>query len=165
MNRQKLAVVIMAGLFALVLPQIAFPQVQTESQITKPTIVVFYEEGCPDCQTMDDILTELVIGHEDLVIARYEINDPGALDLLSELAAHYELPATRVPIIFVGDEAIVGAGRAEEFRLRAAVDDCATLGCPSPLSYVSEGEFPWRDFLILGAFGALFLLFFALQGE
>jgi hypothetical protein len=40
----------------------------------------------------------------------------------------------------------------------------ARLSLP-PLPYVSEGEFLWRDFLILEAFGALFLLFFALQGE
>jgi hypothetical protein len=143
----------------------ALPQVQTGSVAVEPAIVVFYEEGCPGCDLMEGFLAELVVGHENLGVVRYEINEPGVLDLLSILAAHYSVSDASVPIIFVGDEVIVGTGRAEEFHLRTAVGDCVSRGCPSPLSYAEGKGFPWRDSLILGAFAALFLFFFILQAK
>ncbi len=164
MFKRSFAVLAAAALLPAVIALIAFPQVQTESQVTQPAIVVFYEEGCPDCVQMEGALEELVVGHDELVIVRYEINEPGMMDLLWKLSSHYGVLATSVPVIFVGEEAIVGAGRAEEFHLRTAVDDCITYGCPSPLAYAEGPGFPRRDLLVLGAFVVLFVLLFYLQG-
>jgi len=165
MTKQSFTVFAAMILLLLVIALDALPQVQTESVIVEPAIVVFYEEGCPGCDLMEGILSELVVGHEDLRIVRYEINEPGTLDLLSILAAHYSVSAASVPIIFVGDEVIVGTGRAEEFHLRTAVGDCVSRGCPSPLSYAEGKGIPWRDSLVLGAFAVLFLFFFILQAK
>ncbi|MEA1870978.1 MAG: hypothetical protein U9N00_02120 [Candidatus Bipolaricaulota bacterium] len=165
MIKQSFTVLAAVVLLLLAVALDALPQVQTESVIVEPSIVVFYEEGCPGCELMEEFLSELVVGHGDLGIVRYEINEPGALDLLSILAAHYSVSDASVPILFVGDEAIVGTGRAEEIHLRTAVGDCVSRGCPSPLSYAEGKGFPWSDSLVLGAFAALFLFFFILQLE
>ena len=165
MIRQGFTVLAAVILILLAIALGALPQVQTESVIVEPTIVVFYEEGCPGCDLMEGFLSELVVGHEDLGIVRYEINESGAWDLLSKLAAHYGVSDASVPIIFVGDEVIIGTGRAEEFHLRAAVGDCVSRGCPSPLSYAEGKGFPWRDALVLGAFASLFIFLFILQAK
>lgn len=165
MIKQSFTVLAAVVLLLLTIALGALSQVQTESAAVEPSIVVFYEEGCPGCELMEGILSELVVGHEDLGIVRYEINEPGVWDLLHILAVHYNVLAANVPIIFVGDEVIVGTGRAEEFHLRTAVGDCVSRGCPSPLSYAEGKGFPWRDSLVLGAFVSLFLLFFILQAK
>jgi len=135
--------------------------VQTGSQTISPTIVVFYAAGCPNCERMEEILDALLVDHPNMTVARYEIDAPGARSLLWKLSSRYKVLATQVPVIFVGDQAIVGAGRAQEFALRTAIDDCATLGCPSPLDYAAVGV-P-NDFLWLGLFVGMFLLFLLLQ--
>ena len=146
-----------------VAPPEVSPNAPTENA-SAPLIVVFYEEGCPQCETMDGLLDELLVGHEDVPVARYEINAPGSTQLEWKLAAHYGIVATQVPVIFVGDQAIIGAGRAQEFNLRTAVDDCVQLGCPSPLEYVEGGQAALRDLLIVGAFVGLFIALLIFQG-
>jgi thiol-disulfide isomerase/thioredoxin len=149
---------------ALAIAAIAFPQAETKTETAQPAIVVFYEEGCPDCVRMDELLEELLTEHPNLTVARYEINAPGALGLMGGLSAAYGIEGTDVPIVLVGEEAIVGAGRAEEIRLRTAIENCLAVGCPSPLARVEESRIPWRDVGVLTGFVALFFLFFFLQG-
>ena len=166
MSKRIIAGVVLAGFFALANTSIAFPQVQTPSETVEPTIVVFYEEGCPDCIRMDELLEEALIEHPDLRVSRYEINAPGALNLLKRLGEAYGVSAPNVPIIFVGEEAIIGAGRAEEMHLRTAIEDCLALGCSSPLAQGQKPFIvPWGDVVVLAAFFALFFLFYFLQGE
>jgi len=129
-----------------------------------PLIVVFYEEDCPNCVRMEGLLDELLVGHEDVPVARYEINTPGSSALLWELAAHYGIVAIQVPVIFIGDQAIIGAGRAQEINLRTAVGDCIQRGCSSPLEYVQGGQAVLRDLLIVGAFVGLFVALLIFQG-
>jgi len=115
--------------------------------------------------TMEGLLGELLAGHEkDVPVARYEINAPGSSSLLWKLSAHYGVVATSVPVIFIGDQAIIGAGRAQEFSLRNAVGDCVQLGCPSPLEFVEGGQAVLRDFLIFGAFIGVFIALLIFQG-
>ena len=143
--------------------QTVTPPIET-ADASAPLSVVFYEEGCPNCVRMEGLLDELLVGHEDVPVARYEINAPGSSALLWKLAAHYGIVATQVPVIFIGDQAIIGAGRAQEFNLRTAVGDCIQLGCPSPLEYVQGGQAVLRDLLIVGAFVGFFIALLILQG-
>lgn len=138
--------------------------VQTGSHTAGPQIVVFYATGCPHCTEMEEMLTALLVGHPEIKVARYDINSPGANALLNRLVLHYKIHPTQVPVIFIGDKVVVGAGRAQEFALRAAVSDCATRGCPSPLSYAQQPAIPWRDVLWLGVILGTFLLLLVIQG-
>lgn len=164
MNRLIMTTGMVATFLVLAIVAIAFPQVETMPETAQPAIVVFYEEGCPDCVRMDELLEELLTEHPDLTVARYEITAPGVLGLMGALSAAYGIEGTDVPIILVGEEAIVGAGRAEEIRLRAAIENCLAVGCPSPLARVEESRILWMDVGVLTGFVALFFLFFFLQG-
>jgi thiol-disulfide isomerase/thioredoxin len=164
MNRFIMTTGMVATFLALAIVAIAFPQAETKSDTAQPAIVVFYEEGCPDCVRMDEFLEELLTEHPNLTVARYEINAPGTLGLMGGLSAAYGIEGTDVPIVLVGEEAIVGAGRVEEMRLRTAIEDCLTLGCSSPLAHGEKPLIPWGDLVVLIAFFALFLPFFLLQG-
>jgi len=165
MNRLIMTTGMVVTFLALAIASTAFPQVEIKPETAQPIIVVFYEEGCPDCVRMDELLEELLTEHPNLTVARYEINAPGASGLLQNIGEAYGISTTDVPIVLVGEEAIVGAGRAEEMRLRAAIENCVTLGCSSPLARVEKSSIPWRDVGVLTGFVALFLLFFFLQGR
>jgi len=100
-----------------------------------PIIVVFYEEGCPGCVEMEELLIGMTVDAPETAIARYEITESESMDLLIAIAKAYdiEVPGT-VPIVFVGDDVIIGMGRTQEFSLRKAIGDCLSLGCESPIA-------------------------------
>jgi hypothetical protein len=129
------------------------------ARATDPLVVVFHQEGCPDCAFMQTVLDGLVTEHSDLTIAYHETSEPGASGLLLLLYQKYgPVPAT-MPIIFVGDRTpIVGAGRAQELALREAVAACLTAGCPSPMERATGLAIPWPELLIAGGLVLGFLL-------
>lgn len=84
---------------------------------------------------MEELLVGMMIGTPETAIARFEITEPESTELLTALATAYdiEVPST-VPIVFVGEDVIIGMGRTQEFSLRNAVGDCLSLGCESPIA-------------------------------
>ena len=141
------------ALFALTIP-LALPTVAAEQE---PWIVVFYEEGCPDCAQVEELLAGLTSELPASAIVRYDISDPEMLDLLMELADAYDVETSSVPVVFVGDEVVLGAGRAQEFELRNAIGACTVNDCPSPLARAPSIAFR-SSLLRLTLFAALFAL-------
>lgn len=144
-------------IFVVILSQGAFGESE------EPMVVVFYEEGCPSCSRMEDCIETSLADYPSLSIARYNLSEPGSLELLELLSKRYGILATTIPVIFVGDQVIIGAGLGEELRLRTAIDECVSLGCSSPLAGTQRSGFPWRDLLNLGVFVSLFFFFLFLQ--
>jgi len=130
---------------------------------TDPLVLVFYEEGCPSCELVEELIAALAPDLPASSIRRYEISEPESFELLTRLAAAFEVEFETVPVVFVGEEAILGAGRAAEFALRAAIGDCVSPGCPSPLDRIRPPSFPWSEVLRLGAFIGLLIFLVALQ--
>jgi glutaredoxin len=128
----------------------------------RPQVLFFYQEGCPDCVRMEEALGLALNETPGPEVARYELSAPGAQDLLARLSTAFEITSPGVPLFFVGDKAIVGAGMPEELQLRAEIQHCASVGCPSPLDRVSP-PFPWLDLLTLAAILALAGFFLLLQ--
>lgn len=128
--------------------------------VADPTVVVFTQEGCPDCERMKPVIEELAAAYPGLGFRTISDSDPDAMRLWS-LATRYGVLPSHFPIIFVGQTAIVGASRENELRLRIAVADCARSSCPSPLPSQETPRVPWRAALIVGiaVILALFLLF------
>jgi len=157
MGRRSFLFALLAAISLLASPSFA---AQPEGN---PAIVVFYEEGCPGCETVEELIGELAADLPPSSIVRYEISDPNAFDLLTRLAAAFEIEFDSVPVVFVGEEAIVGSGRSAEFGLRAAIGDCVVRGCPSPFDRIRPPPFPWADILKLVAFVALVALLAVLQ--
>jgi glutaredoxin len=110
---------------------------------TLPDVVVFYREGCDDCRHMDEVLASLQELYPGLVVVHIEEKDPGAADLMWSLAGKYGIFPSKFPVIFVGDQGIVGSGRDKELLLRSTVRDCVFNDCPSPIALIHEKPFPW----------------------
>jgi len=124
----------------------------------EPWIVVFYEEGCPDCAEIEALLEGLLIDLPESAMIRYDISEPEALDLMMELVKAYDLETSSVPVVFVGaDIAVLGAGRAQEFELRNAIGECTIQGCSSPLARAPSRVFR-SSLLRLTLFAVLFAL-------
>ena len=122
-----------------------------------PILVVFYEEGCPSCEEMDELLAGMTIDAPETAIVRYEITEPGSFELLVSLAKTYgiEIPTT-VPIVFVGDDVVIGMGRTQEFSLRNAIGDCLSIGCETPIARLPISQLR-ADLPRLALFIAIFL--------
>ncbi len=131
--------------------------------VETPTVIVFYEEGCPNCIAMDELLAGLATDLGPSAVQKFEITVPGNLTLLRRLQAAYGIDVATVPIVFVGDTVIAGMGRAQEFQLRAAIGDCATVGCSSPLDRLEPTMPLWRSLVEVALLGALVLALALLQ--
>ncbi len=123
----------------------------------EPWIVVFFDEGCPDCAQIEEVLEGLTSELPESAIVRYDVSDAESLDLLMELATAYEVEVSTVPVVFVGEEVVLGAGRAQEFELRNAIGECTIRGCPSPLARAPSLAFR-SSLLRLTLFAVLFAL-------
>ena len=130
-----------------------------------PLVVVFYQEGCPDCALMRTALDSLAADHPDLAVTYHELSEPGAGDLLLRLVQPYGPMPAALPVIFVGDGGpISGAGQAQELALREAVEACLAAACPSPMARAGGPVIAWLDVLVAGGLVVLFFLLFLLRG-
>ena len=130
---------------------------------SEPIIIVFYEEGCPSCEEMDELLEGMTIDAPETAIAEYEITEPESMELLTALAKAYdiEMPSS-VPIVFVAEDVVIGMGRTQEFSLRNAIGDCLSLGCESPIARLPISQLR-ADLPRLALFLAVFLALAWLQ--
>jgi len=109
-------------------------------------LVLFYEDGCPHCSRIESFLERIEPDYPQLNIVRYEIHDSDAHDLLDSLLSAYGAKLGAVPIIFVGDVAIVAdtfyglpdspitlGGRTAEMRLQQVISEAIDANTPSPL--------------------------------
>lgn len=113
-----------------------------------PDILVFYADDCPQCHQMDEVLEQILRQYPHLMVERLESKETGAEALLWKLSNAYGIIPYTYPVLFVGDEAIVGAGRAKELALENAIDHCLRTECSSPVSRVQDrAVFPWMTLL------------------
>ena len=108
-----------------------------------PDVVVFYRDGCNDCRQMDAVLDELQELYPGVIVTHIEEGEPGAADLMWTLSAKYGIFPSKFPVIFAGDQGIVGSGLDKELLLRSTVRNCVFNDCPSPLAVINEKPFPW----------------------
>jgi cytochrome c biogenesis protein CcdA/glutaredoxin len=117
------------------------------------TLVFFHETGCPHCAHTEAFLESILPEYPDLEIQRYELNDPGSLDLLDKLLDAYDVEIGSVPMIFVGDVAYIGgtfyglydepystSGQAADMTLETAIQKAIDEGAGSPLDRVQESH-------------------------
>ncbi len=103
----------------------------------------FWSRGCPECAVMSTFLEGLQERYPELEIRRHEVlYDSDNWRLMKGMADAYNKDTTRVPMVFVGDEATVGVGANVELVIEEEVARCLEVGCPSPMERV--GEVRWR---------------------
>ena len=129
----------------------------TAAALEDPDVVVFYREGCNDCRHLDRVLEELLAEYPTLNVRHIEEAEPDA-ELMWVLAAEYGVFPTTFPVVFVGDDAIVGIGLEKELRLRSAARDCVINGCESPLPWERRSKVPWTMYVIGGLVAVILLI-------
>jgi len=110
-------------------------------------VLFFYDVGCPHCKQVETFLDDLQRAGLPFTVLRYEIHGTGAWSLLQRLLAAYGAELGPVPMVFVGDVAMVGAtfyglgprpvtlvGLAQELTLEDVIRQALARGAPSPLS-------------------------------
>ncbi|MCD6495596.1 hypothetical protein J7K60_06025 [Candidatus Bipolaricaulota bacterium] len=113
-------------------------------------LVLFYQDGCPHCTRIESFLDRIEPNYPQLEIVRHEIHDPDAQDLLDRLFKAYGAKLGAVPIIFIGDVAMVAdtfynlpipnlspttlSGRAGEMKLEQVIAEAIDANAPSPLT-------------------------------
>lgn len=127
---------------------------------------LFWSATCPDCHVMRAFLEELAQEYPDLKIVEHEVTfEPDNWRLMVTLARAYGLKEEKVPMVFVGNLAITGIGRAVELQIREEVERCLAQGCPSPMERLPEKKArvlsPLEIALLLGI--AVFVLFFVIK--
>jgi cytochrome c biogenesis protein CcdA/thiol-disulfide isomerase/thioredoxin len=99
-------------------------------------IYFFWGEGCPHCRTEKEFLDELKQEFPQIVINDFEIyRNSDNLSLMQELGQAYDVSIRGIPVLFIGQEAIIGFGGAETTgrQIRSAVENCLLSGCISPI--------------------------------
>lgn len=117
--------------------------------VQNPAVVVFYSEGCEDCERMLPILNALQAEYPSVGFLFIESSDPDAA-LMWQLAAAYNIVPSQFPVVFIGETAVVGASRASEATIRSAIRACSTSACPSPLDSVRPVSVLWLAILLAG---------------
>jgi len=133
---------VLAVLLALAVP--AFSQT---------TLVLFHEVGCSHCARTEAFLESIHPNYPDLEIVHYEIHDEATEPVLSGLLAAYDVELSAVPMLFIGDVAMMAdtfygyneepyapSGRAAEMTLEQAIQRAIEQGAGSPLDRIQEGE-------------------------
>jgi len=142
----------------------AVPGIAQEAPAPRlPIVVFFYQDGCPDCVRIAEVLDALAGDLPEGAVARYEIGDPESRRLFQKLQRAYAIDVSSVPVVFIGDRAIAGASRVQELTLSDAIGDCIRGACTSPLDKIPPAGFPWRDLLELTLLGSLAFLLTLLQ--
>jgi glutaredoxin len=141
----------------LVLLTLALATSIIASAQARPDVIVFYRDGCHDCERMDEVLQELHGRFPSLTVRYIEENEPDG-ELMWALSAEYGIFPTKFPVIFVGDEAITGVGLDKELRLRAAVEACMRTDCDSPFTRIEGPQIPWRTYIVVGLVAVFLLL-------
>ncbi len=72
-------------------------------------LVFFFDKGCIHCSRVDEFLTQLQKFYRDLEILRYDVQGQGNWALLSKLLAVYKAELGPVPMVFVGEVAMIGS--------------------------------------------------------
>ncbi len=128
-----------------------------------PVVVFFYQDGCPDCVQIGEVLDALAGDLPAGAVVRYEIGEPTSRRLFQKLQKAYGVETSSVPLVFVGDRVIAGASRAQELALTDALGDCVTTPCSSPIDRIPPDVFPWIDLIELALLGSLVILLALLQ--
>jgi len=131
----------------------AIPENQT------PIIIFFYAVECPACKRMKSVLSDILSLYPDILVAHYDIALRENLLLLENLAAAFGITPLQLPVIFVGERVIIGAGRAAELELSRAVRECIEIGCRSPLEKLRQERLAWREILVAGGLIVLLIFF------
>jgi thiol-disulfide isomerase/thioredoxin len=97
------------------------------------TVHFFWSVTCPHCRDMAEMLEAASREDAGLAVYRHEVSrDPDAAAAYARTVQALDLPAV-VPIVLVGDQAMVGVEPDAAGRLRGMIARCRAGPCPDPV--------------------------------
>jgi len=109
----------------------------------KTVVYFFYGQGCPHCVDEKEFLNKIEIKYHDLEIKRLDVNEGNNSELYIKLSKAYGIPVEgKVPLIFIGDDYILGFGNEETtgVTIEEAIINCIDIGCIDPLEKIEINE-------------------------
>ncbi len=133
---------IVFGLFlGLILPSSVLAQNDSQPPEQEVVMYVFWGEGCPRCAAQKPFLDQLARKYPQLRIEDFEVyRNQNNQRLFSRIAEAYGTTPLGVPMIFVGQDFVVGFGSEETSgkQIEDLVRNCLTNGCPSPEQVLAQ---------------------------
>ena len=121
--------------------------------VSGTTLVLFYETGCSHCAQTEAYIESIHPRYPELEVIEHEIHDPEGQELLFALLDAYGVEIGSVPMLFVGDVALVSgtfyglyeepytaAGRAADLTLETAIRRAIEQDAPSPLERIATTD-------------------------
>ncbi|HWQ46279.1 MAG TPA: hypothetical protein VN376_05395 [Longilinea sp.] len=114
-----------------VLDQAPFP---IPSDPQEAVIVVFWGEGCNNCESEFNYLDQLQSFYPTLRVVRYEVlNDTAGRELFYEIADTYGFEPRNVPTTLIGNRYWIGFNPDSQSEMVDTLELCLQNGCPDPV--------------------------------
>lgn len=137
---------ILVSLFAVFIGVFTFtPLAKADIENTVVThgvnIYLFWGDGCPHCAKAKPVLETLDANSDAVTLYKYEVYyNTENQQLLQSVAEALKIEASGVPVIIVGDEAIVGYSETIKSDIEKRVKDCTVNGCLDSVAVIAGAE-------------------------
>lgn len=105
-----------------------------DTVVEETVVEYYYGEDCPVCAVAGPALDRLAAEHPQVRLERHEVwEDAAGRELLQERAAAYNVDATGVPVILVGERAWIGyRDGVTDVEIERVLLSCQEQACPDP---------------------------------
>lgn len=126
---------VLVGLF------ISSPQVKADAEVPVNhgvNIYLFWGDGCPHCAKAKPVLEALDNNSDSINLYKYEVYyNTDNQKLLQSVADILKIDASGVPVIIVGDKAIVGYSDTIKSEIEDRVKECTEKRCPDSVAVIT----------------------------
>ncbi len=127
------SVVVFFILLTILLPSFVVAQ-------EKPlNVYFFWGEGCPHCDKEKEYLQKIKNNYERVIINDFEVyNNSQNTKLLQKISQETDINVNGVPLIIIGDKALVGFlnEKTTGQQIRKLIDECLANQCPDIISQI-----------------------------
>jgi thiol-disulfide isomerase/thioredoxin len=120
-------------LLAFLLPSFVF------AQETPVNVYFFWGEGCPHCAKEKEYLQKIENNYPQVIINNFEVyNNRQNAKLLQKIGQETDINVNGVPLIIIGDKALVGFLNEETTgqQIRKLIDECLANKCPDLINQI-----------------------------
>jgi thiol-disulfide isomerase/thioredoxin len=110
---------------------ISFSSVTAQEETTDDLhhkLIFFYSDTCPHCHKENLFLENIASKYPNLTIEKYEISEPGAVEMLYSLASEHDFKPRGVPVTFIGIDYFIGydSDKTTGKEIEKAIVTCLT---------------------------------------
>lgn len=133
-------VIIFLVLVSLFLP--SFVNAQNQETLN---IYLFYGQGCPHCSKEEVFSQDLTQQYSNLKLYTFEVyNHSDNMKVLQAIGQELKLDTSGVPMVFVGNQHMVGylSDESSGQQIKAMINNCLADKCPDVIAAIIDRFFP-----------------------